>query len=89
MSGVKEQGYTMALYVKDPEVMLLAERLAELRKTTKTEAIKQALLHGLEQEEKATYVERAVAFARMVRAKGNPELGEPVDKAFIDSLYED
>ena len=79
----------MALYVKDPEVARLAERLAELRKTTKTEAIRQALRHELEQEEKQTYVERAVAFARMMRAKGNPELAEPVDKAFIDSLYED
>jgi antitoxin VapB len=79
----------MALYVKDPEVSLLAERLAELRKTTKTEAIKQALRHELEQEEKATYVVRAMAFARMVRAKGNPDLVQPVDKAFIDGLYED
>jgi antitoxin VapB len=79
----------MALYVKDPEVSLLAGRLAELRKTTKTEAIKQALQHELEQEEKASYVDRAVAFSRMVRAKGNPQLGQTVDKAFIDSLYED
>jgi hypothetical protein len=79
----------MALYVKDPEVSLLAGRLAELRKTTKAAAIKQALQHELEQEEKASYVDRAVAFSKMVRAKGNPELAQPIDKAFTDSLYDD
>jgi antitoxin VapB len=30
-----------------------------------------------------------MAFARELRAKGNPEKGLPADKAFIDSLYED
>ena len=79
----------MALYVKDSEVSLLAERLAQLRKTTKTEAIRQALRHELEHEERQTYVDRAVAFARRVRAMGKPEKGLPADKAFRDSLYED
>lgn len=79
----------MAFYVKDPDVDRLATQLAEARKTTKTEALKQALQHELEREEKDTYVERAVAFARMMRAKGNPDHVQTVDKAFIDSLYED
>lgn len=79
----------MALYVKDPEVDRLASQLAEARGTTKTEVLKQALQHELEREEKDTYVERAMAFARRLRAKGNPDHIETVDKAFIDSLYED
>jgi antitoxin VapB len=79
----------MALYVKDPEVDRLVTQLAEARKTTKTEVLKQALQHELEREEKDTYVERAVAFARMMRSKGNPDRIQTVDKAFIDSLYED
>lgn len=79
----------MALYVKDPEVDRLATELAEIRKTTKTEVLKQALQHELEREEKDTYVERAIEFARRMRAKGNPDRVQTVDKAFVDSLYED
>lgn len=79
----------MALYVKDPDVAHIAKRLAELKKTTKTEAVRQALCHELEREEKDTFVERAVAFARRARAQGNPAAGKPADKAFRDSLYED
>ena len=79
----------MALYVKDPEVDRLATELADARNTTKTEVIKQALQREKEREERDTYVERAVEFARRLRAKGNPDLIETVDKAFIDSLYED
>ncbi|MGV3551208.1 type II toxin-antitoxin system VapB family antitoxin [Rhizobium sp.] len=79
----------MALYIKDPEVNQLATQLAEARKTTKTEVIRQVLLNELARDEKDTYVERAVAFARDMRAKGNPDLIKTVDKAFIDSLYED
>jgi antitoxin VapB len=79
----------MALYVKDPEVDRLAAELAEVRKTTKTEALKQALKNELDREDKETFVKRAVEFARRVRAEGNPERGQPVDKAFRDSLYED
>ena len=79
----------MALYVKDPEVSLIAERLAELRKTTKTEVIRQALRREMQREQEDDFVERVVAFARRVRAMGNPGEGKPADKAFRDSLYED
>lgn len=79
----------MALYVKDPEVDRLATELAEIRKTTKTEALKQALRHELEREERDDFVERVLAFGRMARAQGNPEKGQPADRAFRDSLYED
>lgn len=79
----------MALYVKDPEVDRLATLLAEIRKTTKTEVLKQALRNEMQREEKDSFVERVVAFGRMARAQGNPDQGQPADKAFRDSLYED
>lgn len=79
----------MALYVKDPEVDRLASQLAEIRKTTKTEVIKQALRQEMEREQSDDFVERVMAFARRARAMGNPEKGLPADKAFRDSLYED
>lgn len=79
----------MALYVKDPEVALIAGQLAELRKTTKTEVIRQALRHELEREGASpSLVEIGMAFARKVKAMGDPEKIQPVDKAYIDSLYE-
>jgi antitoxin VapB len=79
----------MALYIKDPEVDRLAAELAEMRRTTKTEVVKQALQSELEPESKENFVARAVAFAREMRAKGNPDLIGTVNKDFIDSLYED
>jgi len=78
----------MALYVKDQEVDRLAERLATLRKLSKTEAVRQALRHELEREEGVpNLVEKGVAFARALQARGKPAGGQPVDKAFIDNLY--
>jgi antitoxin VapB len=80
----------VALYVKDPEVDRLAERLMRLRRTSKTEAVRQALLHELERAQgNSALVEAGVALCRKLRAKGNPAKGKPADKAFIDSLYED
>jgi antitoxin VapB len=80
----------MALFVKDPEVDKLAERLVAIRKVSKTEVVRQALLHELERE-KATpsLVDRGVDFCRSLRARANPSAGQPADKAFIDGLYED
>ncbi|MCF3640239.1 type II toxin-antitoxin system VapB family antitoxin [Rhizobium sp. TRM95111] len=40
----------MPLYVKDPEVGRMAERLSTLRKVSKTEAVRQALMHELEKK---------------------------------------
>lgn len=79
----------MALYVKDPEVARIAEHLANLRKTTKTEVVRQALQHEMQREQNDDFVERVMEFARQVKAKGDPTKIQPVDKDFIDSLYED
>ena len=78
----------MALYVKDPEVDRLAERLAILQRTSKTEVVRQALAHELARLENVpSLVERGVAFARALRASTAPGSGLPADKAFIDDLY--
>ncbi len=78
----------MALYVKDPEVDQMAERLSRLARISKTEAVRRALRRELDQvEAPSDYVERAMAFVRELNARAGPN-GKPVDKAFIDSLYE-
>jgi antitoxin VapB len=78
----------VALYVKDPEVDRLAERLAGLRHTSKTDVVREALLHELERIEGIpSLVERGVAFVRALRERAEPGKGQPADKDFIDTLY--
>jgi antitoxin VapB len=91
----------MPLYVKDREVGELAERLARLRKTSKTEAVRQALRSELEQLQSGSRPEKddqsidleaqsimecAAEIRRKYPAGGK---GLPVTKEWIDSLYED
>lgn len=79
----------MALFVKDPEVDKLAERLVAIRKVSKTEVVRQALLHELERERALpSLVEQGVEFCRTLRAQAGGGAGLPADKAFIDGLYE-
>jgi antitoxin VapB len=79
----------VALFVKDPEVDKLAERLVAIRKVSKTEVVRQALLHELEREQAVpSLVEKGVDFCRALRARADAAGGLPADKAFIDSLYE-
>jgi antitoxin VapB len=78
----------MPLYVKDMEVDRLVERLAALRRTSKTEAVRDALLHELERVEGVpSLVERGVAFVKALRERPAPANGRPADKDFIDGLY--
>jgi len=80
----------MAFHIKNADTDALARRVATLKKTGLTEAVHVALANELEREtEKPSLVEIGMAYARQVRARGNPERGKPADKAFIDSLYED
>ena len=80
----------MAFHIKNPETDALARKVASLKKTGLTEAVHSALQHELEREQgKPSLVEISRAFARDLRAKGNPAEARPVDKAFIDSLYKD
>ena len=68
----------------------MARKVAALKKVGLTEAVHAALLHELEREQgKPSLVERGLKFARDLRAMGDPTKGQPADKAFRDSLYED
>jgi antitoxin VapB len=79
----------MPLYIKDDDVDRLAERVATLHRITKTEAVRRALRHELENAQAApTLVERGIAFMRALQARGDPGVAKAADKAFIDSLYE-
>ena len=91
----------MPLYVKDREVGELAERLARLKKTSKTEAVRQALRAELAKVESGAgsdmsdasidlEARRIMDCAAQIRRK-YPAGGEglPVTKEWIDSLYED
>ena len=79
----------MPLYVKDPEVDRMAERLAALRRASKTEVVRQALRRELEREEaKPSLVEKGVVFVQALKARARPSAARAADKAFIDGLYD-
>ena len=79
----------MALYVKDPEVDRMVERLSQLNRVSKTEAVRRALRRELEKvEPHSDFVERGLAFVRELEARAPRDRGLPVDKAWVDSLYE-
>ena len=79
----------MALFVKDPVVDALAQELASLKRTTKTEAVRQALRGEIDREkDKFDLVAQSIAFERGLREQAGPN-PQPADKAFIDGLYED
>ena len=91
----------MPLYVKDREVGELAEKLAALKKTSKTEAVRFALRSELARQNSTPRSEVAAEplspgaqgildCAAALREK-YPSQGEglPVIKEWIDSLYED
>lgn len=84
----------MPLYVKDPEVDQLAERLSRLGGISKTEAVKRALRRELERLEapsgppgSSDALDQILALTRDLKARQGPN-PLPADKAFIDSLYE-
>jgi len=81
-------GYILPLYVKDADVDRLADRLATLQQTSKTEVVRQALAHELERIEGVpSLVDQGLAFVRALHARAAPAKGLSADKAFIDDLY--
>ena len=75
----------MTIYVKDPKTDKAIRKLAKLRGTTLTEAIRQAVEKELDNERKAKLtIEDIVA-----RFAAYPKTGLKADKEFYDSLYED
>lgn len=80
----------MAFHIKNPETDALARQVAALKKIGLTEAVHAALARELEREQgRPSLVELGVKFCRDLRARGNPHQGQPADKGFRDSLYED
>ncbi len=75
----------MALDIRDPEVDALATELAQIRPSTKTEAVKQALRHELAREkEKLPLWERIKPLQDELAAY--PDTGIVLDEAFYDDL---
>jgi antitoxin VapB len=80
----------MAFHIKNQETDALARKLASIKKVGLTEAVHEALDRELERElGKPSLVEQALEFTQRLKAKGKPELRAPVDRDYIDSLYED
>lgn len=60
------------------------------RRTGMMDAAGRALPHAPDHEREATpLVEHGMAFAKALRAKAGPCAGRPVDKDYVDSLYDD
>lgn len=77
----------MALYVKDPDVDALAQELASLKRTTKTEAVRQALRGEIDREKgRLDLVAQSLAFARDLRERAGPN-AMPDDRPSRDELY--
>ncbi|GJD33500.1 type II toxin-antitoxin system VapB family antitoxin [Methylobacterium aerolatum] len=77
----------MPLYVKDPQVDALADELTALKGSTKTEAVREALRNEIARTKaEPDLIEMTRTFTRDLRARSG--VGKPVDKVFIDSLYE-
>lgn len=80
----------MAIHIRNPETDALACKLAARLGVSLTRAVHIALLHEPEREEAtASAAERTGEFARAFSASSDPSRGLPLDKDFIDSLYED
>jgi antitoxin VapB len=77
----------MTIYVKDPKTDKAVRKLAKLKGTTLTEAIRGAVEAELEREkdeENEAAVDRLIA-----KVAAWPKTGLKADKAFYDSLNDD
>lgn len=77
----------MALFIKDSEVDALAQELASLKRTTKTEAVRLALRGEIDREkDRLDLVAQSLAFARDLRQRAGPN-ATPVGQVVPDELY--
>ncbi len=75
----------MPLNIRDPEVDALASKLADLRRLTKTQVVKDALRRELEREQRKTPLwDRLQPLLDEIAAR--PDTGVVTDKAFYDVL---
>lgn len=80
----------MDVDIMDAETEALARKVAALKKVEPREAVREALQRELERvQAKPAQLDQLIEFAREFRASGNPTKRRPVDKEYIDSLYED
>ena len=80
----------MGIYVKDPTTDKAVRKLAKLRGTTLTEAIRSAVQKELEAEKaNKSEVDDATVDALIAKVASWPKTGLKADKDFYDSLYED
>lgn len=79
----------MAFHIKNPETDALLRKVAKAKGVSLTAAIHEALEHELQREGgEEDFVHKALEFGRRLRKQGDPSKALPVDKEFIDSLYE-
>ncbi|KMO22845.1 type II toxin-antitoxin system VapB family antitoxin [Methylobacterium indicum] len=77
----------MALFIKDPEVDALAQELAALKRTTKTEAVRQALRGEIERVKgERDLVRLSLDFASRLRERAGPN-PRPADGVLRGQLY--
>jgi antitoxin VapB len=81
-------GVVMALNIRDKEVDQLAAQLAKARRTTKTQAVKLALRHELDQMGKSLSLEERLR-PLQDEVLSYPETGLQADKDFFDSLSDE
>lgn len=78
----------MPLNIRSDEVNALAEKLAAMRKVTKTEAVRQALDEAVKREnDNIPFMERIKVIQD--RIASYPDTGLKADKAFFDELSGD
>jgi antitoxin VapB len=77
----------MGIFIKDAATDKAIRKLAKLRGTTLTEAIRTAVLKSLSEDSAAD--EDAALKKIQDRFASYPPTGLKADKAFFDSLYED
>jgi antitoxin VapB len=80
----------MTVLIKNRETDALIRRVAKLKGVGLTEAVHEAVENELKRaNEGMSLVERSRAFTQRLMERARPDPGQPVDKEFIDSLYED
>ena len=76
----------MALFIKDPAVDALAQELATLKRTTKTEAVHQALRNEIDREKgQRDLVALSLDLAHRLRERAGPN-PRPAEAALRDHL---
>jgi antitoxin VapB len=77
----------MALHIADPEVSKLADQLAALDKTTKTEALRRLLKREIEERRVREKRKKFTAIAREVIQEARAQKIKPVTKEEMDQLW--